>query len=86
MRETWSRLSPLSSSPSDYALVIRYSRELPPVLHGVLFELKAGEKVGLLGRTGNGGSTLAMSFLRLTSPSAGRIIIDGVDICEIGRQ
>ena len=65
-------------------LVIRYSPKLPPVLHGVSFELKAGEKVGLLGRTGSGKSTLAMSLLRFTDPSAGRIIIDGVDICGIG--
>ena len=67
-------------------LVIRYSPELSPVLHGVLFELKAGEKVGLLGRTGSGKSTLAMSFLSFTGPSAGRIIIGGVEIYEIGRQ
>ena len=65
-------------------LIIRYSPELPPVLHGVSFELKAGEKIGLLGRTGSGKSTLAMSLLRFTDPSAGRIIIDGVDICEVG--
>lgn len=65
-------------------LTIRYSPELPPVLHGVSFELKAGEKIGLLGRTGSGKSTLAMSLLRFTDPSAGRIIIDGMDICEIG--
>ena len=65
-------------------LIIRYSPELPPVLHGVSFELRAGEKIGLLGRTGSGKSTLAMSLLRFTDPSAGRIIIDGIDICEIG--
>ena len=39
-------------------LVIRYSPELPPVLHNVSFSLAAGEKVGLLGRTGSGKSTL----------------------------
>ena len=33
-------------------LVIKYAPELPPVLHGVSFTLKAGERVGLLGRTG----------------------------------
>jgi ABC-type multidrug transport system fused ATPase/permease subunit len=39
-------------------LVIRYSPELPSVLHNVSFGLKFGEKVGLLGRTGSGKSTL----------------------------
>jgi ABC-type multidrug transport system fused ATPase/permease subunit len=33
-------------------LVVKYAPELPPVLHGVSFTLKAGERVGLLGRTG----------------------------------
>lgn len=44
-------------------LVIRYAPELPPVLTGVSFSLKAGEKVGLLGRTGSGKSTLGKSEL-----------------------
>ena len=33
-------------------IVVKYAPELPPVLHGVSFALKAGERVGLLGRTG----------------------------------
>jgi ABC-type multidrug transport system fused ATPase/permease subunit len=33
-------------------LVVRYAPELPPVLHGISFELRAKERVGLLGRTG----------------------------------
>lgn len=45
-------------------LVVKYSPELPAVLHGVSFNLKARERVGLLGRTGSGKSTLAMSILR----------------------
>lgn len=48
-------------------LVIKYAPELPPVLHGVSFNLKARERVGLLGRTGSGKSTLAMSLLRFVS-------------------
>jgi ABC-type transport system involved in cytochrome bd biosynthesis fused ATPase/permease subunit len=35
-------------------LVIKYAPELPAVLHGVSFELKAKERIGLLGRTGSG--------------------------------
>ena len=45
-------------------LVIKYAPDLPAVLHGVSFSLKAKERVGLLGRTGSGKSTLAMSILR----------------------
>ena len=48
-------------------LVVKYAPELPPVLHGVSFHLKAKERVGLLGRTGSGKSTLAMSILRFVS-------------------
>ena len=65
-------------------LCIRYAPELPAVLHDVSFNLKAKERVGLLGRTGSGKSTLAMSLLRFVDPSSGRIIIDGIDICKIG--
>jgi ABC-type multidrug transport system fused ATPase/permease subunit len=50
-----------STSDSDSLLVvedlvIKYSPELEPVLHGVSFTLKARERVGLLGRTGSGKS------------------------------
>jgi ABC-type multidrug transport system fused ATPase/permease subunit len=45
-------------------LVVQYAPELPPVLHGISFTLKARERIGLLGRTGSGKSTLAMSILR----------------------
>ncbi|KAF8579651.1 multidrug resistance-associated ABC transporter [Ramaria rubella] len=65
-------------------LVVRYAPELPAVLHGVSFSLKARERVGLLGRTGDGKSTLAMSLLRFTDPSSGSIRIDGIDISTIG--
>ncbi|KAI0048026.1 multidrug resistance-associated ABC transporter [Auriscalpium vulgare] len=67
-------------------LVVKYAPELPPVLHGVSFSLKPGERVGLLGRTGSGKSTLAMSILRFTDPTSGRITIDGIDITKIGLQ
>ncbi|CDO68600.1 hypothetical protein BN946_scf184996.g31 [Trametes cinnabarina] len=81
---------PSSSSPNkDHLLVVedlvvKYAPELPPVLHGVSFSLKAKERVGLLGRTGSGKSTLAMSLLRFADPTSGRIIIDGIDITTIG--
>ncbi|CAK5268515.1 unnamed protein product [Mycena citricolor] len=65
-------------------LVIRYAPELPAVLKEVSFEVKPGEKVGVLGRTGSGKSTLALSLFRFVNPSEGTIIVDGVDITKIG--
>jgi len=52
-----------SSSDSDSLVVVedlevKYAPELPSVLHGISFALKARERVGLLGRTGCGKSTL----------------------------
>ncbi|OCH88899.1 multidrug resistance-associated ABC transporter [Obba rivulosa] len=81
---------PSSSSPNKDSLisvedlVVKYAPELPAVLHGISFALKAKERVGLLGRTGSGKSTLAMSILRFTDPASGRIVIDGIDISTIG--
>ncbi|TFK32340.1 multidrug resistance-associated ABC transporter [Crucibulum laeve] len=65
-------------------LVIRYAPDLPNVLHNINFEIRPGEKVGFLGRTGSGKSTLSLSLLRFVEPTAGRIFIDGIDISEIG--
>ncbi|KAH9943429.1 multidrug resistance-associated ABC transporter [Epithele typhae] len=65
-------------------LVIKYAPDLPAVLHGISFSLKAKERIGLLGRTGSGKSTLAMSILRFVDPASGKIFIDGVDISKIG--
>ncbi|TBU25699.1 multidrug resistance-associated ABC transporter [Dichomitus squalens] len=65
-------------------LVVKYAPDLPAVLKGISFTLKAKERVGLLGRTGSGKSTLAMSVLRFVDPTSGRIIIDGIDISTIG--
>ncbi|KAL0565394.1 hypothetical protein V5O48_016631 [Marasmius crinis-equi] len=65
-------------------LVIRYAPELPDVLHRLNFEIKPGEKVGILGRTGSGKSTLALSFFRFVEATEGRILVDDIDISKIG--
>ena len=54
------------------------------MLHKLSFEIRPGEKVGVLGRTGSGKSTLALSFFRFVEPAEGRILIDGLDISKIG--
>jgi len=67
-------------------LTVKYAPDLPTVLHGISFSLKANERVGLLGRTGSGKSTIAMSLLRFVDPAGGKIIVDGIDITTIGLQ
>ncbi|KAG9076857.1 hypothetical protein FS749_011320, partial [Ceratobasidium sp. UAMH 11750] len=65
-------------------LVLKYAPELEPVLNGVSFETKPSEKIGIVGRTGSGKSTLALSLFRFVDPTAGKIILDGIDITSIG--
>lgn len=64
-------------------LEIKYAPDLPTVFKGS-FEIKSGEKIGLIGRTGSGKSTLAMSLLRFSEPHSGSIWLDGIDITSIG--
>ncbi len=55
-------------------------QEDEPVLNGVSFTVKAGHKVALVGFTGAGKTTISKLLVRLYEPTAGRILLDGVDI------
>jgi ABC-type multidrug transport system fused ATPase/permease subunit len=61
-----------------------YDRE--PVLQGVSFEVRAGEMVAIVGRTGSGKTTLIDLLLRFYDPTSGSIEIDGIDIRRISRD
>ena len=63
---------------------LRYRPNLPLVLKGLDIRIPAMSKVGVVGRTGAGKSTLMVSLLRLVELSSGSIEIDGVDIRTIG--
>ncbi|EOA26457.1 hypothetical protein CARUB_v10022504mg [Capsella rubella] len=65
-------------------LKVRYRPNTPLVLKGITLDIKGGEKVGVVGRTGSGKSTLIQVLFRLVEPSGGKIIIDGIDIGTIG--
>ena len=54
------------------------------MLKGITASINGGEKIGVVGKTGSGKSTLVQAFFRMVEPSEGRIIIDGVDICTLG--
>ncbi|KAL5852402.1 hypothetical protein ACOSQ3_007520 [Xanthoceras sorbifolium] len=62
----------------------RYRPNTSLVLKCITFNIQGGEKIGVVGRTGSGKSTLVQVFFRLVEPSGGKIIIDGVDICKLG--
>jgi ABC-type multidrug transport system fused ATPase/permease subunit len=65
-------------------LKVRYSDHLPMVLHGVTCTFWGGKKIGVVGRTGSGKSTLIQALFRMVDPVGGRIVIDGLDISTIG--
>ncbi|RYR13167.1 hypothetical protein Ahy_B04g070294 isoform L [Arachis hypogaea] len=65
-------------------LQVRYRSNTPLVLKGVSLTIQGGEKIGVVGRTGSGKSTLIQVLFRLIEPSAGKIIIDGINICNVG--
>ncbi|KAI9024263.1 P-loop containing nucleoside triphosphate hydrolase protein [Hyaloraphidium curvatum] len=65
-------------------LVVKYRPELPPVLLGISVRIRPGERVGVVGRTGAGKSTIMTSLFRLVEPTSGSILVDGVDISGVG--
>ncbi len=56
---------------------------MPEVLKGLSFKIQAGNKVGLVGRTGAGKSTISLAIPRIVEAFAGSIEIDGIDIGKV---
>ncbi|KAL5067207.1 hypothetical protein RYX36_018094, partial [Vicia faba] len=80
---------PPSSWPSKgridlQGLEIRYRPNASLVLKGITCTFKEGSRVGVVGRTGSGKSTLISALFRLVEPSRGDILIDGMNICSMG--
>lgn len=64
-------------------MVLVYRPGLPNALDGVTFHVEPGEKLGIVGRTGSGKSSLFLVLFRLLEPSAGRVLLDGVDTSQL---
>ncbi|KAI9931721.1 hypothetical protein ASPWEDRAFT_150886 [Aspergillus wentii DTO 134E9] len=63
-------------------LAVSYASDLPPVLDGLTFSA-VNERVGVVGRTGAGKSTLSLALFRFLEARRGSIHIDGIDISKI---
>ncbi len=62
---------------------VTFAYAAEPVLRNVSFEVRPGERVGIVGATGAGKSTLISLLLRFYEVTSGRILIDGVDLREM---
>lgn len=79
---------PPASWPSNGRLEFRnvvagYSIDSPPVLRNLSFTIEANQRVGIVGRTGAGKSSLTLALFRFIRASKGSILVDGIDVSTI---
>lgn len=73
---------PLRQGFKAEKLCFSYTPEASMVLEGIDIEVRLGERIGLIGMTGSGKSTLVDLFMGLLQPTAGKILIDGADLYD----
>ena len=61
-----------------------YRPDLPNALDGVTFDTKPAEKLGIVGRTGSGKSSLFLVLFRMVDIQQGDVVIDGINACHLG--
>lgn len=63
---------------------LRYRNDLPCALKGLTFNALAGERIGVVGRTGAGKSSLTLALFRIVELCGGKICLDNIDIKMVG--
>ena len=61
----------------------KYNDDLPLVLDNINFNIKASEKIGIVGRSGSGKTTLTRLLQRLYSPTIGKVLVDDIDVSTV---
>lgn len=77
---------PLRGGIEVFDLAFAYTSQSPPVLKGVNFRVRPGEKIAIVGENGAGKSTLVKCLLGLYIPDSGTIRFDGIDIRDIEKD
>ncbi|XP_048247435.1 ATP-binding cassette sub-family C member 5-like isoform X2 [Haliotis rufescens] len=85
---TVSDTEPPADWPADGRIVynrvrMRYREGMPLALKGVTFSVEPQEKIGIVGRSGSGKSSLGVALFRLVEAASGTIVIDGIDISKV---
>mmetsp|Transcript_20598 Transcript_20598/g.27816 ORF Transcript_20598/g.27816 Transcript_20598/m.27816 type:complete len:96 (+) Transcript_20598:445-732(+) len=62
---------------------MKYRPDTPLVLRRLTFEVPAGLKIGVVGRTGAGKSSMLVAISRIAELQSGKIVVDGVDIASL---
>ncbi|KAH6990845.1 P-loop containing nucleoside triphosphate hydrolase protein [Ilyonectria sp. MPI-CAGE-AT-0026] len=74
---------PSSGTMQVKDLEVAYAPDLPPVLKGISFTVNNNERVGVVGRTGAGKSSLTLALFRFLEARSGSVVIDGLDISKV---
>lgn len=77
------RLDPVAGGLAFEAVTFTYPGRQEPALVGVDLQISAGERVGVVGSTGSGKTTLVTLLHRVFDPQSGRVLLDGVDLREL---
>lgn len=74
---------PSQGSISFKDVKLRYRPTTEEVLRGLTFDIDGGKKIGIVGRTGAGKSTISLAISRIVEIESGQIKIDGLDIGQL---